>query len=641
MSYEQKYKSYKEKYLKLKDQLDQNGGYRFNDSTKEKYMLSLLLKYLESYDDIFYLYPNDDEDPLEDSERLEYNQGKLGYDIERLLSDEYSTLLETFIRQYTDDTVYIQPFDDKTSPSPDTHPYHVNFGSLMFMSFILEYELFSLTHHLCKSNFISYVGGHVQLAKHNNIKSIFNRGTTVGSSSSVDDYRCYNNIVHKLPHNLLIKGFANNMDALFEDFMDAFVTRCSEYLGRNKMDVYKAIVPVNYPPHKQNTYDFIYKNWKDRIGGDIEKINLIIKETMDMILNSGTKYINEATGFFSYMHLVDRINYTKKFGSCITFTMIEMYIMSRLHTHGDNMYLQLEVEKQASGYAKHELWLQTANFLKMHCEAVCQPKCCFTHWTSKFKIFGGDIQFRSAFKSNGSELQFSTQKDKIFYALILPIYDSYHQYLLNMRMTHEYDDKSISDILTFIDRRSMRLTSLIEYYTKVGIITANTKPYYKTRMEDMVVSIKTMNPTTIVDAVSDLGALHIPYLKFINMNQLCSSGESLLYRVAVSGNYTFFSHMMKHHNITTDESKNIDEINITIKNVSGDDVLDGIIYCNDDKTKTFYVEGKVLILTNLFRYMRITAERRDDLIRQLETNPGLSSHYVRYRIEGLFEMMAQ
>lgn len=632
MSYEKKYKSYKEKYLKLKTQLDQNGGYRFNDGTKDKYMLSVALKQFDSYDDIFHIYPIDD--PLPQKERGEYNKKILGMNIERLLSDEYSVLIEYFIRQYVDDTVYIQPFDDKTSSIQGVHPYHVNYGALMFMSFIFEYELFSLTCHLCKSNFVTYDSdGFIELEKNNNIKSIFNKKTTSGVTNIVD-YRYYDKAIHKQP-NILIKEFANKMETIFEEFMKTFVESYSIYMGSSIDEIYRKIVPVDYPLHKQNTYDFIYKNWKDRLG-DVLDINTHLKETMNKILVGGTNYIAEATGFFSYMHLVHSVNDTEKFGSCITYTMIELYIMSRLHTHGDNMYVQLETV--GPPYEEHPYWIQTANFLKMHCEYECEPHCCFTHWTSKFKLYGGDIQFRSLFGSNGSELQFSSQKDKIFYALILPIYDSYRQYLFNMHETHEYDENSIISIVNFLDKRIGFLTSFMDFHIMNGV-PANL--YYKTKMENTIATnIKIANPMALMDVISSLNSMYIPYLNFINMNQLCSFGESILYRTAVAGNYAFFTHMMKNHKITTNESKNIDELNVVIKNITGNDVLDGIIYSSDDKVEMFYAEGKILILSELLQYIKITEERRDYLIHQLETNPGLLSENVCHILRNFFVVMS-
>ena len=110
-------------------------------------------------------------------------------------------------------------------------------------------------------------------------------------------------------------------------------------------------------------FDHIYVHWKDRLISFIDnnisraEINKIIGDTLTQFENNKSKYIAEGTGFFSFIFLkyVDAMMSNKPSlykdkvhnGSCITYSAIEAYILSRLHINGNHINLLLSSTKDA------------------------------------------------------------------------------------------------------------------------------------------------------------------------------------------------------------------------------------------------------------------------------------------------------
>ena len=146
----------------------------------------------------------------------------------------------------------------------------------------------------------------------------------------------------------LLNIFSTQLDKIFFDFMHNLVFKYSKFTGESMYDIYKKFVPVFHkdcghfktePP--QYIYDFIYVNWKNNLrnpkkGLYMTQINQILIDTLKVCRGSD-KYIAEATGFFSLIFLDYPGKNRDYYGSCITWSLVELYIMSRLHINGSNM----------------------------------------------------------------------------------------------------------------------------------------------------------------------------------------------------------------------------------------------------------------------------------------------------------------
>ena len=63
-------------------------------------------------------------------------------------SPEYLELYQHLIHEYLDNSTYTQRLQTTRGlvENPGVYKYHINFGSIIFLSFMLELELFSLVH---------------------------------------------------------------------------------------------------------------------------------------------------------------------------------------------------------------------------------------------------------------------------------------------------------------------------------------------------------------------------------------------------------------------------------------------------------------------------------------------------------------
>ena len=141
--------------------------------------------------------------------------------------------------------------------------------------------------------------------------------------------------------------------------MTKFIEELTGMINTNSLEILKCIVPVDDWRYEKGKFNFIFVDWKERIlkitklNQDLTRklINIRLNETMKKIQNQQLMhYIAEATGFFSYMYLVDPNDTTLLYGSCITYSMFELYIMSRLHIPGDKLNLLIEKELVITNY---------------------------------------------------------------------------------------------------------------------------------------------------------------------------------------------------------------------------------------------------------------------------------------------------
>lgn len=402
----------------------QFGGMKLNDDTEGTFK-DILGNHIVSYFDVFF-------EPLKQISTTEQLKKKLKQRIELMTTDKYTNIIRILIRNYFNTTTYEQQFQDAhgniIATTKGMKPYHTNMVALIFLSFLLELEMFALTHHIISYNTESNPG-------RNTVPKLFQL------TEREQKYRVYRDIVNNSP-NEIVNIFTRKIDKIFYKFMDFLVQSIAETFAMTKEDVCEKIVPNEHIEHVIGTYDFIYVDWKERLsGGDRKKIidiNNLIKWALRKIEEDDTEYIADGVGFFSFIFLLNG-NYKKEYyGSCITYTMFEIYVMSLLHVNGENINLLLENQKYGE---QHEYWNHTQNWIGHG----------LSHWATSYDLTGGYITMRSLYPDTGTSCNFDKQKHKMLRALIWPIFDSAYHYIRPF--------KSDINLMDFIEKRLMVITT--------------------------------------------------------------------------------------------------------------------------------------------------------------------------------------
>ncbi len=323
-----KYIKYKQKYLNLKKMI---GGFSLS-STKETYFLKTITDIVGKNKDYF------------DFNSDHTKKDGFGFDetLTFLIEDtEYNDMIRYLLGIYYSDEIYTEKIttSDGVHDKENVFKYHINVGALLFLNFMIELELFTLLHSIKELKFNSET--------HHD----FNRIPTVFLHlSEVPQTRIYKDsmsllCVDKITH------FAKTLDNIFIEFMKNFITNIIEYIKSlivseleydlMMRDVHTCIIPLD-------SFNHIYIDWKKRLvdyifitSSQIEnkiniklKINIILSELIENTRQKTNIYLSEVGGLFSFMYLLhpdNPENKDKLFSSCITDTIFELYIMSRLH----------------------------------------------------------------------------------------------------------------------------------------------------------------------------------------------------------------------------------------------------------------------------------------------------------------------
>ena len=506
-NYYEKYLKYKKKYSNLKNK--QIGGYNLSDPTEGFMLDNILRKILSKKDNNKYFIFNRDGGK---EESYKFNET-----FNFLLNDQkYNEIFSYLLKEYMNEKKYEQVFFNKTDSTPisnfpDMIPYHINIGALMFLSFIVELEIFTLFHSIIPYNTLLQ-------SNRNNINTAFCGIEATGECTKT---RIYNDNVSSTLFTLF-NTFTYNLDKTFYEFMKNLVTNISSKYEKMYNDILKCIVPTESSVYKEgeSQFNFIFVDWKKRlneflgVSGVIGTINKIICDTINQIENEGLIYIAESTGFFSYMFLVNPIDSSKQYGSCITYSMFELYIMSRLHTHGKNMALL--IEKQIT--YPHGYWKLTQT--RTNIEVL-------THYATKFKLKDNQCSLRSIFIQNEIvELPFASNKKKILKLFIYIIYDMYIQYIKSYtRYTFEQKEK-IRKIMFFIRKRINNIETLLESNDVISNLNNDTeiKQYLinlsKTENHELInLDLdEIFKKPNIINILSSIGIYELIYNAITNFN---------------------------------------------------------------------------------------------------------------------------
>ena len=434
-------KSSRNKYFK-------KGGYFLSDMTDDYLLKTILDKILNSSKNSLYFKFDEHTGNKTDG----YNFSET-YDF-LLYNEKYNSIFSYLLTEYKNNRPYTQEFK-KTSGElidsiPGMMPYHINIGALMFLSFIIELEIFTLFHSIIPYNTLSH-------QDRNTLNTCFSHKVSEGICTKTRIYKdeVGNNIMPRF------NNFTYNLDNIFNHFMIKLVSNISKHYGRVYDDILKYIVPIEDYRYKRDKFEFIFKDWKNRIEksmptvhkrqSTIGAINDIVKNTIDEIEQQDLNYIAESTGFFSYMYLVNPKNRSLSYGSCITYSMFELYIMSRLHTNAQNMVLLIEKEHDQP----HRYWKITQKRTGIDT---------LTHYATRFDLSDGAFTLRSIFAEKGlHELRFNTDKNKILKLFIYIIYDMYVYYMKSaLPLSTIEHQTNINKIMFFIRKRINTIEEILQ-----------------------------------------------------------------------------------------------------------------------------------------------------------------------------------
>jgi hypothetical protein len=155
--------------------------------------------------------------------------------------------------------------------------------------------------------------------------------------------------------------------------------------------------------------------------------NIALRETVSGFILD-TPYLSEAIGFFSWMFMKNYFDQKAPYyGSCITYSLLELYVGSRLH---ENVKLGLQFEDVNKNEIKnHPYWKKTEatldDFLsRKHNLFASQQKYGISHWITNIggKYDRAIEQFRIV------DVSMHENKREFFAALICPVFDSYETY---------------------------------------------------------------------------------------------------------------------------------------------------------------------------------------------------------------------
>ena len=365
----------------------------------------------------------------------------------------------------TTDTEYMLYYDETTEMKvrKPLINYYEQILALSYASYISEYLCFLITHKNMNintwstqnNNNLSELGWNDHDTESKRLYR--NELTNSFSIKHLDEFcnelnhlykRCVVNLIHKIQNKLNDTIFEKNSQTSYNDVKNLmFATDHFE------------VEPLT----KENEYEFIFHHWKIRIieyiinnkehildskKKELETphvfkklirslINSCIELTLDELSteSNGSPYSPNATGFFSWMYLYprDSKNPAQKYGSCITYTYLECYILFRLFELPNFVHLNLE---NRNNHYVHPYWKLTQKYLVYNT---------FSHWTTKWNRVNEslnriDIIFRNS-KPVNKQYNFVTQKKDCFVALLAPAFDNYIQFV-NINSNDELVDKN-------------------------------------------------------------------------------------------------------------------------------------------------------------------------------------------------------
>jgi len=312
-------------------------------------------------------------------------------------NQEYNSIITSLLEIYNSNETNVELYYNKSEES--TYNYHNNFGALIVLSFIIENELSTLYFDMFKYN-----------SEHDNIIK--------------EGQRFYKNYVN-ISFIFKFKLLSSMLDNLFNNFMNIFI---SLFYDKERHIIFDLICP------KEN---YIYIDWIENLKQhDIQEINIYkyIIETFRS-LKFQTSFISDATGFFSFLFLDRKEMFFSNnfYESSNTLSMIELYILSRLHIdpHDFNLVILNNTENVKT-------WNITQESIKLPISnlAIVLPK---------------KINLRTYDKLINKNINFIENRGQILKVLIYLIFDYYLKFFNNIDLLK--NDNIMKDINSLIKKR--------------------------------------------------------------------------------------------------------------------------------------------------------------------------------------------
>lgn len=333
------------------------------------------------------------------------------------------------------------------------YPYFRNFYFLMYLIFVLEL-CYCLIFSFSKGGLDFYdTVGNTPHMQGDECKGIFTQ-----------DRRYYRNELARLSFEQIFNKFTAQVDTIFTRFVDELVHDLHTKTNTPVIEIRRLIYQDGD----------VSVNWKENLAEKqirIDVVNRALTECLTKIAsNLEDFYSPEGLGFFSYTFLVKPEISQQNFGSCITYSCIELYIMSRMKINPSNIFLVLERE-QAAGQS-HPYWEFTQEYLGMP----------ISHWATEVELSkqgnrtNTDVKTTTTFRSYVARAQtFNLENDKesIIMALTLPIFDSYRLILrkcfkIRPEFVKEYENFVSSIGQMFLQYNEKQETSIKNYLTSTN-----------------------------------------------------------------------------------------------------------------------------------------------------------------------------
>jgi hypothetical protein len=372
----EKYLKYKKKYLALKggfalSQECYGEPYKIDAETddkelKEGFLYPKMKKYFENNIEFYNKYLKIINDYSENKETNKPPIKTIDEIIEYFESDNHKQILTYLLDKFIED---------------DLINYHVQYTSLIFLSFIIELELFMV----CYS-----------IVPYNTITNPDNNNLNIEWASSTKKPTYYKLLDSDIIS--LFNKYTCSLELKYKEYIDTLIG----VLIENKDEI--KIKKIFYKDNKDNKFDYRHINhdWINRLKleniFDDNVISKLIKKTLDKI---NFKYNAMINGLFDLI-------FSNFEASCLTKSLIELYYLSRSHINYESLYLNLEI-KTSLKYLTHETLHESLNTTCTHWSCSCMKTDIRSIYEDKIKL---------TFEN----------KDEILISLIFFTYDEYYYY---------------------------------------------------------------------------------------------------------------------------------------------------------------------------------------------------------------------
>ena len=351
----------------------------------------------------------------------------------------------------------LTPYGDNPIPEISHSNYTVSITFFVFLSFMIEYFMFIIVYQNENLNNDGYkitFNYNTLNERRNNYENIWNWSGAYKENQDLN-YTVYRKDIENYSIQELLNEFCLELDRLYYRFIITIIFNLKIYTMKDIEELKNIIFPPIDLRRKikttENKYEHIYPDWKKKVrqmtGIEKNTLEKIIKDSLISVTNHSSKIDNEytpdATGLFSWMYLVPARfrkqrsdhNMSLKFGSCITNTYLENYLLIRINEKPEDVGVGLE----AKGETLHKYWSVTQGVLSEEGENNA-----ITHWftiwkknnTETFRESSGFVMHhlsKNKYYQVNPVLNIKNNQKKMILALICPIFDSYYSYCLKNR----------------------------------------------------------------------------------------------------------------------------------------------------------------------------------------------------------------